>query len=594
MKHHLKHLPTACVLFGLLVNPFAETQGASSDFSQEAQKWRRNDRIIDLHMHVGDSKERLERAVKIMDRAGIGIGVNLSGGTVTPLEGEKPSAFKRRKQLKDKLYPQRFVHYMNLDYSKWDDADFSKHAVRQIEKGHRLGAAGLKIYKRLGLFLKNEEGELVAVDDPKLDPVWERCGKLGMPVSIHTADPKAFWQPYNKSNERWAELKDHPSWWFGDSEKYPSREALLAARNRVVARHPDTTFVCLHFANNPESIDQVARWLEEHPNMKVDIAARVPELGRHEARKVHKLFKRFEDRILFGTDFMVYDRLILGSSGKGENPTNDDAVSFFQKHWRWFETWDKDFEHMTPIQGDWTIDGIHLPDSTLRKVYFDNARKLLAGSLPTPILKAHRIANDFSPDAATAQSVWDKAEPVWIDYESKTVTPRPRLSTTVRALWSANALYLRYESPYTELTTFQPPKLDSERIGLWEKDVVEAFIGSDPSRPKKYKEFQTAPTGDKLDLSLELPDRDFDWSSGFRTDVVVNESKKRWIAEWRIPFSAFDKTPKSGDRWLINLYRCDYANNALMAWNPTLNPNFHTPERFGRLAFESSHPDKAD
>jgi predicted TIM-barrel fold metal-dependent hydrolase len=225
-------------------------------------QWRADKRIIDLHMHIDHTPERLSRAVEIMDDAGIGIGVNLSGGIVTADE-EGESAFERHKKLSDQLYPQRFVHYMNLDYSNWDDPDFSEQAVKQIEKGHRLGAAGVKIYKRLGLYLKDAEGNLVAVDDPKLDPVWKRCGELGMPVSIHTADPKAFWEPYNEENERWAELKDHKSWWFGDPEKYPSREALLLARNRVIARHPDTTFVCLHFANNPEDIDQVAEWLED-------------------------------------------------------------------------------------------------------------------------------------------------------------------------------------------------------------------------------------------------------------------------------------------------------------------------------------------
>jgi hypothetical protein len=321
--------------------------------------------------------------------------------------------------------------------------------------------------------------------------------------------------------------------------------------------------------------------------MMVDIAARVPELGRHDPKHVHRIFTRFQDRIFFATDFMVYNRLILGSSGKGEDPTNADAVDFFQKHWRWFETRDLDFEHMTPIQGDWTIDAIGLPPDTLRKIYFDNARKLLAGSLPKPVLEAARIEEDFQPDAAHEADFWGKANPVYLDYQSKTVEAKPVLSTKVRALWSDSHLYLRYESPFTELTVFEPARLDDEeeRIGLWERDVVEAFIGTAPDRPRQYLEFQTAPTGEKLDLKLNLPDRDFDWSSGFETDVAVDHNRKIWTAEWRIPFSAFGERPEQGAVWPANLFRCDYAQDAFLAWNPTLTGNFHTPERFGRLRF---------
>ena len=203
-----------------------------------------------------------------------------------------------------------------------------------------------------------------------------------MPVSIHVADPKAFWSPYDDKNERWTELADHKSWWFGDPAKYPPREELLAALERVVTRHPETTFVCVHFANNAEDLAWVDAQLTKHPNMMADLAARIPEIGRHDPKQVHELFVKHQDRILFATDFQVYDRLILGSGGSGPSPTDDLARVFFEKHWRWLETWDQKFPHMTPIQGDWTISGIGLPDDVLAKIYFGNARKLLARSLP--------------------------------------------------------------------------------------------------------------------------------------------------------------------------------------------------------------------
>ncbi len=167
-----------------------------------AETWRAAHRTIDLHQHIDGKPDNFARAVRIMDRSGIGIGVNLSGGTVTSKPDGK-SEFERVKALADANHPDRFVHYMNLDYAGWDDPDFSDRAVQQIVAGRKMGAAGLKEYKRLGLFLRDRNRQLIKIDDPKLDPVWAKCGELQMPVSIHVADPRAFWLPFDAANERW-------------------------------------------------------------------------------------------------------------------------------------------------------------------------------------------------------------------------------------------------------------------------------------------------------------------------------------------------------------------------------------------------------
>ncbi len=576
----------ACLAAGaLLVVPAAEVrQPGESGAAETASAWRAGHRLIDLHQHLTCTPEHLGRAIRIMDRAGIGIGVNLSGGTVTR-KGDKPSEFEANKAAAEKLHPGRFVHYMNLDYAGWDEPDFAARAAQQVEEGHRLGAAGLKEYKRLGLFLKDKAGALLKIDDPKLDPVWKRCGELNMPVSIHVADPRAFWLPFEASNERWKELKDHKSWWFGDRMKHPEREALLEALNRVIERHPKTTFVCVHFANNSEDLDWVDRTLDAHPNMMADIAARVPEIGRQDPEKVRRVFLKHQDRIFFATDFMVYDKLILGSSGDEERPTEDDGVEFYNRHWRWFETRDRDFPHMTPIQGDWTISGIGLPAEALRKIYFGNAQRLLERSLPAPRLKAARIAEDFKIDGGLAAEAWKRAESVSLDRQSNTGAARPELATTVKALWSGEFLYLGYRAPFTQLTTFTPVET-AERIGLWDKDVVEAFIGSDAENIVRYAELQVAPTNEKLDLKLVLPERDFPWTSGFETAVKIDEKAKLWTAEMKIPLKALaDRAPAVGTTWRINLFRCDKANDGFLAWNPTRVGTFHRPEKFGVLEF---------
>jgi predicted TIM-barrel fold metal-dependent hydrolase len=554
---------------------------------RQANTWRAEHRIIDLHQHINGTTQHLTRAVKIMDAVGLGIGVNLSGGTVTRGTNDAPSEFERNKALADRLFPGRFLHYMNLDYKGWDKPDFSERAAKQIEEGHRLGAAGFKEYKRLGLYLRDGAGKLIKIDDPKLDPVWKRCGELNMPVSIHIADPKAFWLPYDKTNERWKELKDHRSWWFGDTNIYPPRMELLESLNRVIARHPRTTFVCVHFANNAEELEWVDQSLSRFPNMNADLAARIPEIGRHDPDKAHRLFVKHQDRIFFATDFQVYDRLILGSSGNEPPPTDADAETFYAKEWRWLETRDRNWEHMTPIQGDWTISSIGLPTAALRKVYFDNARKLLARSLPPPTVKAARIDKDFDVDGKLTEPMWTKAEPARMEYESRDSIARPEVSTAVRVLWSDEHLYLGYESPFTELTMFEPPQFDKERLGLWDRDVVEAFIGSDVTNINHYTEFEVAPTNEKLDLILNLPERDFAWSSEFSSAVHVNEKAKVWTCEMRIPLKALSKSkPAAGTRWRLNLYRCDRAHKAFLAWSPTLQGGFHAPEKFGVLEFE--------
>ncbi len=553
------------------------------------ERWQGEKRIIDLHQHIEAKPERFHRAIKILDQAGVGIGFVLGAGTVTTRDG-KPSDFQRAKELADTLYPGRFLHHMLIDYDGWNDADWSERAVKQIEEGHRLGASGLKEFKRLGLFLKDNEKKLIRIDDPKLDPVWKRCGELSMPVSIHVGDPKAFWLPYDDTNERWVELKDHRSWWFGDPAAHPPRMELLDALNRVIERHPSTTFVCVHFANNPEDLEWVDETLDRYPNMYADMAARIPELGRQDPAKVRRLFEKHQDRILFATDFMVYNKLILGSGGDAEDPTDEEAIEFFRKCWRWLETDLRDWAHMTPIQGNWLISSINLPPQVSRKIYFDNARRIFARSLPLPTAIASHVKLDFVPDGRLDEAAWRQAKPVRLEYQSNSYAARPQLSTPVRILWSDKYLYMSFECPYRELSIWERPQSNDERLGLWDYDVVEAFIGPEPDRIERYSEFEWAPSGETLDLKLELPNKDFAWSAGADSAVHIDKANKIWRVETRIPLSSLSETsPTPGTRWKMNLYRHDRSDKAFLAMSPTLKGTFHAPERFGWLEFAAAH-----
>ncbi len=554
----------------------------------EGAAWRAQRRLVDVHVHVEATEERYARATRLLEGAGIGLALNLSGGTVTR-RGEEPSEFERNRDLAAKLHPGHYLLAMNLDWSGYDDPDFAERAALQIEEGARLGAAALKEYKRLGLFLRDKDGRLIPVDTPKLDAAWAKCGELGLPVFIHVADPKAFWLPRDERNERWDELRDHPDWWFGDPAKHPPRDLLFEQLLRVVGRHPRTTFVAVHFADDPEEIGKVDAWLGQFKNLCVDVAARIPEIGRSEPSVVRSLFLRHADRILLGSDFMVYDRLILGSGGAGPSPTDQDASLFFAKHWRFFETNDRGFAHMTPIQGNWTIDAIGLPADALRRIYFDNARRVLARGWPEPELHARHVAGPIALNGMLGDPAWASAPAATLDQDSFSGAVRPEVATTVRALWSDEALLLGFECPAVGLTTLEQPDLTKERIGLWEGDVVELFVGRDPSAPGRYFEFELAPNGERLDVALDPskePKKEFAYDSRFQGLVFVDAPHKRWLAEMSVPFAALGGPPKPGERWRANVFRCDRALHAALALRPTLFETFHRPERFATLVFE--------
>jgi hypothetical protein len=244
---------------------------------------------------------------------------------------------------------------------------------------------------------------------------------------------------------------------------------------------------------------------------------------------------------------------------------------------------------MTPIQGDWTISSIDLPNPVLRKIYFDNARKLLARSIPAPVCVAHRV--DDAPGLSDLDNRhWAEAANNRMEYSSNDGSARPEIGTLVRALYSKDHLYLRYDSPFTELTAFEPAR-KTERIGLWDRDVVEAFIGTDAANPRVYYEFEVAPTNEKLDLiiSPQIPGiaERFQWNSGFESYTSARERSKTWVTVMKIPLKALRRGPvHSGLEWRINFYRIDRANQGFLGWNPTLTGTFHTPARFGTLRFE--------
>jgi len=332
---------------------------------------------IDVHTHLGPNQ--VQQALDIMDENGVDIALNASGGAPG---GDLQFWAQVAESTGGRIRP-----YCNFAFSRVENPDFAEMTVTWLELCHEVGAVGLKIFKSLGLGIPLSDGSLLRVDDPRLDIVFETAGRLGFPVLIHTGDPQAFFRPPTEDNERYAELGDHPNWsFYGDDpngQPWPSWEEVFSQYETRVGRHPETTFVGAHFGNAPEEPRRVGRMLERYPNLVVETGARIPEIGRHDPDEMRALFTRFSDRILFGTDLAVTDGgLTLGS--RGDEPDRREAVpAFFASHFRYFETNARGFAHPTPIQGDWTIDGIGLPREVLEKLYAGNARRVFGLDTPT-------------------------------------------------------------------------------------------------------------------------------------------------------------------------------------------------------------------
>jgi predicted TIM-barrel fold metal-dependent hydrolase len=334
--------------------------------------------VIDIHTHLswksgnkngvgmGEKMTFLDEPANllaVMNRKNLRTMVDLTGGVGTGLE-ETIAKFQTP-------HPGRFLVFTEPWWEKLNEPEYPKFQGDQIEKAHKAGGRGLKILKTLGLYLRENitSGPLVKVDDRRFDPMWEACAAFKMPVAIHIADPEAFFLPIDRYNERFEELNNHPDWSFYGKD-FPSFAELMEARNRLFARHPKTQFIALHIGHDAENLKDVSEWMDRFPNMTVELGARIGELGR-QPRASRKFFEKYQDRILFGTDAVPHGE---------ETPQQIFGDELYEIYYRFLETEDEYFDYApapTPPQGRWQIYGLGLSDGILRKVYNQNAARLL-------------------------------------------------------------------------------------------------------------------------------------------------------------------------------------------------------------------------
>jgi predicted TIM-barrel fold metal-dependent hydrolase len=295
-----------------------------------------------------------------MDRKNVRTMVNVTGGCGAGLR----EVLARLSQA----HPGRFAVFTEPAWARACDPEYPAFQAEMLEDAQQAGAKGLKLLKTLGLYLRERgTNELVNVDDPRFGPMWETAAALHFPVLIHTSDPEAFFQPIDRFNERWEELNAHPDWSFYGKD-LPDNRHLQEARRNVMRRHPRTQFVCAHCAN-AEDLAYVMECLDGHPNMSVDIAARIGELGR-QPRLARKFFDKYQDRVLFGTD----------ASASLSMPQQLFGDELYEIYYRFLETDDEYFDYApsaVPPQGRWRISGLGLSEQVLRKVYWENAARLL-------------------------------------------------------------------------------------------------------------------------------------------------------------------------------------------------------------------------
>jgi len=334
--------------------------------------------VIDVHTHL-----TIWASMKNGVPAGEGVRALTSPGDLLPmmdaknirlmvnLTGNRGRGLAQAIERFQRPHPDRFLVFTEPAYDQFRRPDYPRWQADEMGRAHQAGAKGLKVVKTLGLYLRQDitSGPLVKIDDPRFDPMWEACGGFKMPVAMHISDPEAFFLAIDRFNERFEELNNHPDWSFYGHD-FPSNGELLEARNRVLARHPRTMFITLHFGNNAENLASVSECLDRFPNMHVELAARIAELGR-QPRTARQFFEKYRDRIMFGTDAFPHGT---------DTPQQILSPKLYEIYYRFLETEDEYFDYAPapkPPQGRWQIYGLGLPENVLRKVYYENAARAL-------------------------------------------------------------------------------------------------------------------------------------------------------------------------------------------------------------------------
>lgn len=306
--------------------------------------------FVDIHNHqFRMATMDLNELIQEMDNMNMAVMNNLSGRG----RGDTEHLDKSLQNVKDN-FPRRFIVFTNVDFNSVDEAGWTERAVKQLEEDVKKGAVGLKVYKSLGMFNKDSKGNRVAIDDPRIDPVWDKCGELGIPVLIHSADPHQFWQPIDNQNERWLELKTRPGRRHDNDQI--SWEKIIAEQHNIFKKHPKTNFINAHMGWYASDLKKLSELMDQYPNMYTEIGAIIAELGR-QPRTAKAFITKYQNRVLFGKDSWVPEE--------------------YETYFRVLESEDEYFPYHKRYHAFWRMYGLGLSDDVLKKVYYKNAIRLI-------------------------------------------------------------------------------------------------------------------------------------------------------------------------------------------------------------------------
>jgi uncharacterized protein len=308
--------------------------------------------VIDIHSHhlTPMSPAEYGKVVKAMDQLNLQVIVNLSGGWGDRLRQGLAA-------IKSSPYPERMVLFANVDFRDIGPG-FGARAAKQLEEDIKAGAKGLKIFKQLGLWYQKTDRTRLKLDDPELDPIWDTCARLNVPVLIHTADPAEFFRSIDYNNERWLELALYPARRYQDRSRFPTFEELMNERDRLFIKHRNTKFIVAHMGWHANDLARLGRMMDKMPNIYPEVAAVLYDIGR-QPRAAHDFFIKYQDRLLFGKDSFEPDE--------------------YPHYWRVFETADEYFDYYRDYQASWKLYGANLLPSVLKKLYFANALRITPG-----------------------------------------------------------------------------------------------------------------------------------------------------------------------------------------------------------------------
>jgi predicted TIM-barrel fold metal-dependent hydrolase len=394
----MSRLPVRILLSLTFIGRLFLSFAASAPEDKERPLHKTSYRVINVHAHFdAPNEEALRTQLEVMDRMGVVAEVNLDVGRS---DGNLPAWVELRKKHPDRLV--LFAKFTLKDFARIKEAGFFEDLVRELEREAKLGIQGVKIWKDLGMYIRDGSGALLKIDDPRLDPFWARCGELRLPVLIHTADPKEYWYPLTYNSLHYGARSEEDQHYR--NPEMPRWEELLLQRNHVLAKHPKTTFIGAHFGSMTFELQQLAETLDRFPNFHVECAARLRILGRLNPQAVRDFFAKYQDRILFGTDGGV---LLAGrKAGASKNitvypvddpewvrvdPADADAVRrwkekqalFYSRYFEYFETDRLDLVDPSGFAPEsLRLRGAKLPAEVLEKFYHANAERLIPGLRP--------------------------------------------------------------------------------------------------------------------------------------------------------------------------------------------------------------------